>query len=172
MRSGASGLSRWPISALGQSRRFPPVADISGLPSKADSRFGAAVPAASPRWPRRIFLFAVGRVVRHPSRSSIGAVLGPHIEGNGGTWSTPVDRIDNRFEYLKALRRQADTRADHNTGIVSGSQVTLHRLPSGFIRADEAQIALHPLSVICFSVSAIPAFIFSALISGGKAGLE
>ena len=57
-----------------------------------------------------------------------------------------MDCVDNRFEYLKVLRRQADTSADHNTGIVCGSQVTLHRLPSGFIRADEAQIAL-PSSV-------------------------
>ena len=48
------------------------------------------------------FLFAV---VRHPSRSSIGAVLGSGIEGNGGTRSAPVDRVDDILEYLKTLRR-------------------------------------------------------------------
>ena len=83
-----------------------------------------------------------------------------------------MDCVDNRLEYHKALRRQADTSADHNTGIVCGNQVTLHRLPSGFIRADEARSPSHPLSVICFSVRAIPVLIFWALIPGGKAELE
>lgn len=53
-----------------------------------------------------------------------------------------MDRVDDRLEKRKALRRQTDTSADYNTGIVCGSQVTLHRLPSRFIRTDEAEIAL------------------------------
>ena len=53
-----------------------------------------------------------------------------------------MDRVDDRLEQRKALRRQADTSADYNTGIVCGSQVTLHRLHSRFIRTDEAEIAL------------------------------
>jgi hypothetical protein len=52
-----------------------------------------------------------------------------------------MDRVDNCLEYFKTLRRQTDTSADHNTVIVSGSQVTLYRLPSGFIRVNEAHIS-------------------------------
>jgi hypothetical protein len=48
------------------------------------------------------FLFAV---MRHPSRSSIGAIFGSRIEGNGGTRSALMDRVDNSLEYLKTLRR-------------------------------------------------------------------
>src|SRR6516165_12506933 len=96
-----------------------------------------------PRWLRGLFLLsAVGRVMRHPSRSSIGAVFGPRIEGNGRARSAPMDGVDDSLEYLKTLRRQTDTSADHNTVIVSGSEVTLHRLPSGFIRSDVAHITL------------------------------
>jgi hypothetical protein len=50
--------------------------------------------APSPRPPRG--LFVVGRVVRHPSRSSIGAVFGPRIEGNGGARGAPADRVGNQ----------------------------------------------------------------------------
>jgi hypothetical protein len=53
-----------------------------------------------------------------------------------------MNRVDDRLEQRKALRRQADTSADYNTGIVCGSQVTLHSLRSRFIRTDEAEIAL------------------------------
>ena len=49
-----------------------------------------------------VVLFAF---VRHPSRSSIGAVFAPRIEGNGGTRSAPMDCVDHRLEYLKTLRR-------------------------------------------------------------------
>jgi hypothetical protein len=58
----------------------------------------------------------------------------------------PAYDFFNRLEHRKTLRRQADTSADYNTVMVCRSQVTLHRLPSGFIGADEAQIAL-PSSV-------------------------
>jgi hypothetical protein len=93
---------------------------------------------------RSVLLVAVAWLVRHPSRRSIGAVFGLRSEGNGGARSAPVDRVDNSLEHLKASRRQTDTSADHNTVIVSGSQVTLHRLPSGFIRSDVAHIAFPP----------------------------
>jgi len=43
-----------------------------------------------------------------------------------------MDRVDNRLEHRKTLRRQADTSADYNTVIACRSQVTLHRPPSGF----------------------------------------
>ena len=52
-----------------------------------------------------------------------------------------MNRIDDRLEYRKTLRRQADTSADYNAVIVGGSQVTPDRLPSGFIRTDKAEIA-------------------------------
>ena len=39
-----------------------------------------------------------------------------------------MDRVDYGLEYLKILRRQTDTSADHNTVIVNGNQVTLYRL--------------------------------------------
>jgi hypothetical protein len=39
-------------------------------------------------------------------------------------------RVNNRLKDRKALRRQADTRADYNAGIVCGSQVAFHNLPS------------------------------------------
>jgi hypothetical protein len=55
--------------------------------------------------------------MRHPSRSSIGAIFRPRIEGNSGTRSAPMDRVDNRLEYLKTLRRQTHASADHNTAI-------------------------------------------------------
>ena len=57
-----------------------------------------------------------------------------------------MDRVKNRLKYCKALRRQADTRADYNASIVCGSQVTLHRLASRSIRTNVADIAL-PSSV-------------------------
>jgi hypothetical protein len=50
-----------------------------------------------------------------------------------------MDRVHDRLEQRKALRRQTDTGA---TGIVCGSQVMLHRLPSRFIGTNEAQIAV------------------------------
>ena len=53
-----------------------------------------------------------------------------------------MDRVDDRLKQRKARSRQPDTSADYNAGIVCGSQVTLHRLPSRFIRTDEAEIAL------------------------------
>ena len=55
-----------------------------------------------------------------------------------------MDRIDDGLEYRKTLRRQADTGADYNAVIVGGSQVTLDRLPGGFIRVDKAHIGLPP----------------------------
>jgi hypothetical protein len=81
-----------------------------------------------------------------PSRSSIGAVFRPRVKGDGGSRSGPMDRINNRLKIRKALKRQADTSADYNTGIVCGSQVTFHRLPSRSIRTNPADIAL-PSSV-------------------------
>jgi hypothetical protein len=48
------------------------------------------------------FLFAF---MRHPSRSSIGAVFGSRIEGNGGIRGAFMDRVDHCLEYLKTLRR-------------------------------------------------------------------
>ena len=57
-----------------------------------------------------------------------------------------MDRINNRLKICKSLRRQADTRADYNTGIVCGSQVTFHRLLSRPIRTNITDIAL-PSSV-------------------------
>ena len=53
-----------------------------------------------------------------------------------------MDRINNCFEHCKALRRQADTSANYNAGIISRGQVMLHRLPGHSIRADVADIAL------------------------------
>jgi hypothetical protein len=49
-----------------------------------------------------VFLFAD---VRHPSRSSIGAVFGSRIEGNGRTRSAPMNRVDDDLEYFKTLGR-------------------------------------------------------------------
>jgi hypothetical protein len=54
---------------------------------------------------------------RQPSRGRIGGVFGPRIKGNRGGRSAPMDRVDDRLEYRKTLRRQADTSADDNTGI-------------------------------------------------------
>jgi hypothetical protein len=53
-----------------------------------------------------------------------------------------MDRINNRLKICKALRRQADTSADYNTGIVCRSQVTFHRLSSRSIRPNPADIGL------------------------------
>jgi adenylosuccinate synthase len=78
-----------------------------------------------------------------------------------------MDGVDDSLEYLKTLRRQTDTSADHNTVIVSESQVTLHRLPSGFIRSDVAHITL-PASVChLLERKSDAALIFSAFIPGG-----
>ena len=83
-----------------------------------------------------------------------------------------MDRINNRFEHCKALRRQADTSANYNAGIISRGQVILHRLPGRSIRTDVANIALPSRSVISLSASETPARIFSALIPGARVGLE
>ena len=66
---------------------------------------GGVIVAGGVPTARAGFLFALGRVVRHPSRSSIGAVFGSRIEGNDGTRSAPMNRVDNSLEYLKTLRR-------------------------------------------------------------------
>jgi hypothetical protein len=81
-------------------------------------------------------------------------------------------RVHDYLEQRKALRWQANTGPDYDTGIVCPSQVTFYRLPSRFIGADEAEIGLPSRSVICFRPSVRPARIFSALIPGGSAGLE
>jgi hypothetical protein len=41
--------------------------------------------------------------------------------------------------------------------------MTFHRLPGRFIRTDKTNVGLHPRSVICFSVTVIPARIFSTV---------
>lgn len=80
------------------------------------------VPAASPTWP--------WSARRQPSRSSVGAVFGSGIKCDDGGRSGFMDRVNNRFKDLKALRRQGDTCADYNAGIVCPSQVTFYYLPS------------------------------------------
>jgi hypothetical protein len=66
---------------------------------------GGVIVAGGVPTARAGFLFALGQVVQHPSRSSIDTVFGPRIEGNSGSRSAPMDRVDNRLEYLKNLRR-------------------------------------------------------------------
>jgi len=80
-------------------------ANVRFTPKKADIRVWPSSGSFAALAANVVLLFAAGRVVRHPSRSSIGAVFGPRIEGNGGTRSAPMDRVDNSLEYLKTLRR-------------------------------------------------------------------
>jgi len=79
---------------------------------------------------------------RQPSRGSIGAVFGSRIKCDDDSRSGFMDCVNNRFKDCKALRRQADARADYNAGIVCRSQVTLYRLPSRSIRTNVSDIAL------------------------------
>ena len=53
-----------------------------------------------------------------------------------------MHRVDDRLEQRKTLRGQPDASADYNASIVCRSQVTLHRLRSCFIGADETEIGL------------------------------
>jgi hypothetical protein len=45
------------------------------------------------------------RIARQPSPGSIGGIFRPRIEGDGGSRSGPMDRVNNRFKVRKALRR-------------------------------------------------------------------
>jgi hypothetical protein len=61
---------------------------------------------------------------RQPTGGGLSAIFGHRIERNGGIWSGPMYRVHDYLEQREALRWQADTRPDYNTGIVCRSQVT------------------------------------------------
>jgi hypothetical protein len=82
------------------------------------------------------------QIMRQPSGCSIGAVLGPRIEGDGGGWSSPVDCVDDHLKQRKTLSRQAHASAYYNAIVARGAQVTLYRMPCRFIGTDKADIAL------------------------------
>ena len=52
---------------------------------------------------------------RQPSGSSVGAVLGPCIEGNRGGRGSLMNSVDDNFKKCQAPRGQADAGSDYNT---------------------------------------------------------
>ena len=77
-----------------------------------------------------------------PSGGSVGAILGPCIEGNRRAWRGLVNSVNHSLEYCEAPRREADAGSDYNTIISLRSQLTLHRWTSGLIRRDKANVSL------------------------------
>jgi hypothetical protein len=52
---------------------------------------------------------------RQPTGGSIGAIIGPCIEGNRHAWGSLVNGVDDGFEYCKASGRQAHASSDYHT---------------------------------------------------------
>jgi len=79
---------------------------------------------------------------RQPSGGSIGAIVGPCIEGNRRTWGSLTNGVDDSFEYCKVPGRQADAGSDYNTVVARRTELTLYCRSSGFIRPDETNVGL------------------------------
>lgn len=52
---------------------------------------------------------------RQPSGGSVGAVIGPCIEGNYRAWGRLMNSVDDGLEYRKAPRRQTHAGSDYHT---------------------------------------------------------
>src|SRR5437870_13904476 len=59
-----------------------------------------------------------------PSGGSVGAILGPCIEGNRRAWRGLVNSFHHSLEYCAAPRRHADAGSDYTTIISHRSQLT------------------------------------------------
>jgi hypothetical protein len=51
---------------------------------------------------------------RQPSGASIGAIIGPFIEGNRHPWGSLMNGVDDGFEYCKTPGRQAHASSDYH----------------------------------------------------------
>src|ERR1700756_3585232 len=100
---------------------------------------------------RHLWQFSIlglaGSTGRHPSSCSLGAIVGPCVEGNRCAWSSFVNRVDDCLEEREPTGRQANAGSNNHAVIASRPQLTLHSWSGSFIRPDKAEVYLpSPLS--------------------------
>ena len=83
-----------------------------------------------------------------------------------------MDDVDQGLEQDKPARRQANARADHHAVVTALGQTALHGGHGGLVGIDKAVLRLQPRPAMSASATLTPAWIFSALMPGGRAGSE